>query len=470
MKRSTFSLAAVAALALAALPAGADPPAKPAPVTAVWADDFVDSVGVNVHWSDPNSVYNRAYDKMKAKLAAAGIRHVRDGAIPDAYPRSADLYKTLGVRTTYIVGRREGGHSPDRPEWKSPLLLGKTGEELAAIRAGVPVGAVGGIEGPNEYDIFHDDREKDWAGKLRSCQRSLCAGVKADPVLKSVPVIGPSVTTHEAAAQVGDLSAVMDYGCGHFYRSTRYLGSAGWGGNFAFPPYGGGAYGSMSYNVAATRQMSGRKPLWATETGYSTFGGGISEALQAKYLPRLFAEFYRLGIRKTFAYELLDAGEDRNNDQLNFGLVRYDLSDKPAFVALKNLLGLLKDNQWDPAGRRWKAARPRPGALAYRLTGDTANVRSLLLQKRDGDFYLLLWQEVADPTLAPESWQPVYRGDVAVTLTLTTPVRSGAAVHVLSADGTMSKSAASLSAGAALRLSVPDRMMIVHLTPAGGKP
>ncbi len=445
--------------------AGTEPPAGP--TAAAWADDFVGSVGVNVHWADDRGLYNREYEKVKAKLAESGIRHVRDGALPNAYRRGTDLYHALGVRTTFIHGVRV--NDGVEPHWKRPLDVAGIPGELAATRAGVPVAAIGAIEGPNEYDIFHDGREKDWAGKLRDFQRELFKRVRAEPAFKDVPVVGPSVTTHEAAAKVGDLSAAMDFGCGHFYRSTRPPGSAGWGGGQQFPPYGGGTYGSMDYCVAATRQMCGRKPLWSTETGYATHRGGVSEAVQGKYLPRLVAEFYRLGIRKTFKYEMLDERDDPKDDQANFGLLRYDLTEKPAFTALENLLGLLKDNSWDAAGKRWSAPAFTPGALNYRLTGDVKNVRSVLLQKRDGDFYLLLWQEVADPTFHHETWQPKYERDVPVTLTVTTPVRSGASVHVLTADGTMSKSAATVSGGT-LSLSVPDRVMVVRLTPVGGKP
>ncbi len=42
------------------------------------------------------------------------------------------------------------------------------------------------------------------------------------------------------------------------------------------------------------------KPM-ATETGYSTFFDGPSEAAHAKYLPRLFCEYFRKGVQRTFS-------------------------------------------------------------------------------------------------------------------------------------------------------------------------
>ena len=66
-------------------------------------------------------------------------------------------------------------------------------------------------------------------------------------------------------------------------------------------------------------------------------------------------------------------------------MIRYDWSEKPAFVALKNLMNLLKD-----AGSAFT-----PGSLSYSISGGNANLHRSLLQKRDGRFYLILWQEVS---------------------------------------------------------------------------
>ncbi len=37
----------------------------------------------------------------------------------------------------------------------------------------------------------------------------------------------------------------------------------------------------------------------ATEAGYATHCKGVSEAVQAKYIPRLCCEYFRLGFRRT---------------------------------------------------------------------------------------------------------------------------------------------------------------------------
>ena len=70
----------------------------------------------------------------------------------------------------------------------------------------------------------------------------------------------------------------------------------------------------------------------ATETGYYTGSSqySISELAQAKYIPRVFAEYFRHSIAKTFIYEFLDEGADGEMED-SFGLVRADLTQKPAY-------------------------------------------------------------------------------------------------------------------------------------------
>ena len=135
MRIATLALALVAPVS----PLAAGPVTEPARP----ADAFVDAIGVNVH---PWGLYESRQGELAAKLAEAGIRHVRDGAVPFAFKRAGELYAAHGIRTMMLCGRRKPG------PW--PQLLDEAGidDELAGIR-GVPAGAVSALEGPNEYDI-----------------------------------------------------------------------------------------------------------------------------------------------------------------------------------------------------------------------------------------------------------------------------------------------------------------------------
>jgi hypothetical protein len=118
----------------------------------------------------------------------------------------------------------------------------------------------------------------------------------------------------------------------------------------------------------------------------------------AIYTPRMFLEYFRRGVVRTFSYELLDESPDGNEREDNFGLLRNDLSEKPAFTALRNTIDILQDP--GPAFA--------PETVAYTVRGDRADLHSLLLQKRDGTFYLALWRatDVWDPEAQTELDSP----------------------------------------------------------------
>ncbi len=98
----------------------------------------------------------------------------------------------------------------------------------------------------------------------------------------------------------------------------------------------------------------------------------------AQYEPRALLECWLAGVKRTYLYELADF-----SGSVFFGLFRNDGTAKPAFDSVANLLTLLQD----------PGAVFSPGTLSLGLGGSTANVHKLLLQKRDGSFYLVLWVE-----------------------------------------------------------------------------
>lgn len=85
------------------------------------------------------------------------------------------------------------------------------------------------------------------------------------------------------------------------------------------------------------------QPIWLTETGYATSDNrrGVSEKMQATYLPRLYLSAIAAGAEKIFWYDLLDDGTDLTQHENNFGLLRCkgtargmgDYTPKPAYVA-----------------------------------------------------------------------------------------------------------------------------------------
>ena len=77
----------------------------------------------------------------------------------------------------------------------------------------------------------------------------------------------------------------------------------------------------------ATLRGTPAKPLMSTETGYYNNPvqfGWIPENLAAKYVPRLYAEYFNRGIERTYLYELANQGPDttRPRAKLRPGSVR----------------------------------------------------------------------------------------------------------------------------------------------------
>lgn len=347
------------AMALVAVLAGAGllaAPAGAAEVGARSADSFVDSIGVNTHTYYDDTAYYTRFDTVVERLRELGVRHVREGLMTGR----EDQYRMLnelaadGIRSTLIMGEPE---------------LGADGlaELLATVKTKLP-GAVEAVEGPNEYD---SRGVPDWAAKLSAYQQQLYAGVKSDPALAALPVIGPSVVQKRNQEALGNISGSLDFGNVHPYPLDQ-------------PPER-----NVSSYLARAALNSGSKPVMATESGYHNTPGWtgeqppVSEAAAATYMPRLFLDYFERGYARTFAYELLDQGADPSQRDANWGLLRADLSPKPAFTAIRNLISVLADPGPSFA----------PESLSYELGGDRAGLHQLLLQKRDGSFYLALWRE-----------------------------------------------------------------------------
>lgn len=81
-------------------------------------------------------------------------------------------------------------------------------------------------------------------------------------------------------------------------------------------------------------------PFYITEMGWPTHRGrcGVSPETQAEYLKRMFSLARMMPfIKGVWWYDFQDDGSDSENQEHNFGLVRPDFSEKPAFRALQTL-------------------------------------------------------------------------------------------------------------------------------------
>ncbi|MEP7383057.1 MAG: hypothetical protein ABI910_15310 [Gemmatimonadota bacterium] len=335
------------------------------------AEEFVSSIGMNVHLSYFDRVYGSAFRTIIIpRLQELGIRHLRDGgtSLPnedwmrEVYGRWRELATATGAKYTVIVSPRRTATGPG-------TNYGDV-SHIRDLRDRIGADNIVAWEGINEHDV---SGRSTFAQEDRTLQRALYTLVKGDADMSArYRVLGPSMAFASAAAKVGDLSAYMDAGTIHPYDGGRVPGS------------------NLADHVSGVRAMSGARPLVATEVGYHTspistnpWHWAVSEAVQAKYTLRQFLELYNAGVQRAFAYELIDEGTDPSDMEFHFGLLRIDGSRKPAFTALRNLIALLGDRT---------AATFTPHALRLSLSGDTAGVHRLLVEKGDGRRFLLLWQ------------------------------------------------------------------------------
>ena len=326
------------------------------------AFDFVNSIGVNTHLSYFDTEYGN-FALVERELKSIGILHVRDGI----HLQNADYNRALygrwnelgkaGVRFDAVLDPRNN--------------LGALNASLLNEVNQLAGQGIEAFEGANEFDVSH---APDWVAADRRYQEDIYRSVKAMAGGQAIRVIGASMASASDGSQVGDMSDRIDDGNLHPYPAGKMP-------SIVFPE-----------QTELAAEVSGDKEVVFTETGYHNAlhdhsdQPAISEAAAAKYIPRLFLEDYAHGIPRTYLYEFMDEEPDMGLDhfQMHWGLIRADGSEKPAFAAVKNLIEELSDS-----GR---CARLEP--LDWRLSGDEAHIHHLLLEKANGEFDLILWQEI----------------------------------------------------------------------------
>lgn len=348
------------------------------------ADAFADSVGVNLHLHWFNTIYADDFATIKQRLIDLGVRHVRDGLVETNWQPYYDHFNELGaagIKGTFIVDAT-------------------TSAEVLRSYPSRVADSIEAYEAPNEYN---NSTDPNWPQTLRSILDRL-TDLKNDPIVSRYPIVGPSLTVESAYGRLGDVSWLIDRGNLHNYPGGRNPGTAGWGAN---------GYGSIDWNLALGRSISGGKPLITTETGYENNlaqADAVPQDVAARYLPRLLLEQFRKGISRTYIYELADYG---GSDQ--WGLLNADGSPKPAYTAVRNLLALTADLGTPVA----------PESNYVGFIGPGSSARLMTFQKRGGRQMVTVWLEKPgyDVNLrqripvAPETWLLIVPPNIKVSRT-----------------------------------------------------
>jgi hypothetical protein len=361
------------------------------PTLAVRAVDFLNSIGAN-------SALNTRGESLAQTIKCTqylGLRWFRSGpeggvAVQDVL----DLHKQTGARVSW--GLLSGGTDIRK--------LTETGRQLAAG------GALLAFEGPNEpnnwgitYNGQTGGRNLSWL-PVAHLQRDLYKAVKSDPALQKYAVWGISENGAEtdnvglqfltiptgANCLLPDGTKYADYANVHNYvyhpNSRSVEDNKTW--NAASPGPDckvDGLFGE--YGITWAKHFAGYSaadlvtlPKVTTETG-ATIEGPVTEEIHALNLLSLYLDQFKRGWSHTAVYLMRDRSDEAGNQQ--FGFYKPDYTPRKAAVYLHNLTTILADN----------GVASKPGRLAYSLSNQPATVHDLLLQKSDGTFALVIWDE-----------------------------------------------------------------------------
>jgi hypothetical protein len=394
---------------------------------------FVDSIGVQTHINYTDTPYAN-WQQVLAEINRLGVRHIRD-ALPltPTFVKNHQQLAAAGIRCTC-------GFSINKGNAPTPEAI------VQAARAASDVEA---LEAPNECDAGTNCGGGSDAG-VTHVMAVLPQLAQAARTLQ-VPAIGPSFTRQEAYAASGPITPWMTYGNLHVYFGGRNPGSEGWGAG----DEQGHRYGSFDWWLDQSKRNAPSLPELITETGYEAFDtptrpGTIPVQLEGTYLVRTLLLAWNHGVQRTFIYEMLDEFPDSG-----YGLLRHDLSEKPAYLAIKNLLSLLKDS----------SSTVPHGRLGIDIESTDRSLAHTLLQKADGSYYLILWLERSGFDAQTLRVMPVPAAEVRIKLQDTYGV---ADVTSFDENGTIETSAMS-TAQSSLTLRVNDRLKVLRIVSPPGR-
>jgi hypothetical protein len=345
--------------------------------SAMRVNDLLASFGVVTHIDYTDGGYANISSDLGA-LQYLGITHVRDAAPNPA----SDLFgqthlgdaANAGVQFVFTA---QGGIDPS-------IVV----QRLHVFAVAHP-GSINGIEGPNEVNNFPVTYQglTGTAG-AQAYQSAFFNAVKADPLLKDIPIIG-------------------------FTDFPAFASQSDWNNGHPYPINGDQPLASLVAAETAQNAVDPNKPFVFTETGYHTSltadaaGGreGVDETTQAKLLLNDYMDAALLGVKETYVYQLLDAYPDPggSNQEKHFGLFRLDYSPKPAATAIHNLTAILHDNGSNAAS--FSAA-----TLNYSVSGLPATGHTYQAERSDGSFQIIIWNE-------PDVWDQIANQEIAVPTT-----------------------------------------------------
>ena len=366
--------------------------------------DFLSSIGTN-------SAVHRRGESLENTIEFtkyAGIKWFRLGYEGEIETEKLiELHKATGAMFSY--GLASGGAD-------IPRLI-KGAEELA------DAGGLIALEGPNEpnnwsvkYKGEEGGRNYSWRA-VAELQSDLYKAVKSNPKLKNYPVFhigGESgAQTDNAGLQYlkipenadtimpagtiyADFANVHNYFChpsvgGLIDNLTWHAANPtletipGNGGKFDnFYGNYGKMWGGGHFDGYSTDELIDL-PRVTTETGVTigTFGGAVTEDIHGKTIVSMYLSQFKNNYKYTALYILRDRIDEDGNQ--TFGLFTPQNTPRKAAHYLHNMTHILNMDG--------EKNTDSTGEFGYTINNISETVHDLLLQKTDGEFYLVLWDE-----------------------------------------------------------------------------
>ncbi|GJM64149.1 LamG-like jellyroll fold domain-containing protein [Persicobacter diffluens] len=335
--------------------------------------DFVESIGICTHFSFRGQPYVDRFDTVAHVLGNSGIRYIRDRAISDNQQGKDHveyLYNTYGIKTVAVFPWRSPYKSFDEVDNKLNSLVDYSDMIIA-------------IEGANEADHSAKDYNvpEGWTDDLQENHTYLYNAVKNHEAteINSKPVLAPSPTFPNRVPWMGPMNDKSDHYNIHSYHGTRY------------PEYADSHFFNYFIKTAEANpdDPNTADNMWSTESGFHNEIGyqhsnpnGVHEESEGYYLPRMLAHYFNNGIQRTFIYELMDhKSPDPRDAQDDFGIVRFDMSYTPAYIAVRNLIKIIEEDE----------QHTNITPLDIEIEGADDDTYTTLLQKSDGTYYLMIW-------------------------------------------------------------------------------
>jgi hypothetical protein len=345
---------------------------------------FVRSLGVVSHIDSGSAQWTNAPSLLN-QLSYLGISNLRDGA---PFDYALPIFVTLaqaGIRFNILEANV---YSFDQTGQVNAALDVSRAHQLESAAPG----SVISFEGSNEYTTnsywLNGANSSGNLGWGLSDAQALEAAVRADPLFANTTIIAPSAIQLDSLPNFSDFVNASNV---HIYggpgEQLQYL---------------------IENSVNFARASVPGGPVYITETGISSAGyaaGNWSvtdELTQALINVNALLDGFSAGANMTFLYELMDEPDPwKSVPEQYFGLFRADGTPKPAATAIHNLTTILAD-----AGT---GAVPL-GSLDYTVNWLPWSASTLLLEKSDGTFELVIWNGRA----------PVYENGAAVTVPTST--------------------------------------------------